>query len=411
MPAQIRIRMYRTGFGDCFLVSFGPAASARHMLIDFGAHMHGEIGTMDAIMDNIELETKRKLEVVVATHAHRDHISGFGKFADRFRRFAVGEVWLPWTDNTDDRKMAMLERKQLALYDRLEAHIRLALGAKAPSPRQTAALNALSNLKGNEAAKTTLASGFGVGATPRYFHAGEVLAAVASIPGLSAAILAPPKDKAFLSRMEPPADQRYLAAENDLSSVVRPFPELEILPDDADFRAIVKEGQPKVEAKDLKRLREMAEAPADRLALALDSVRNNTSLVILFRYKGKALLFPGDAQWGNWQSWIGDDVAKDILREIDFFKIAHHGSENATPVDVVEGLRANDVAAMVSTQTTPFPTIPRAPLLDAIQQHCAGCIAVRSDWIEVDGAPLGPAPKPRFPKGFTAGSLWIDYKL
>jgi glyoxylase-like metal-dependent hydrolase (beta-lactamase superfamily II) len=82
--------MYRPGFGDCFLLSFGSAAAARHVLIDFGAHMHGEIGTMEPIMDDIEQVTKKKLALVTASHAHRDHISGFGKFADRFAQFTVG---------------------------------------------------------------------------------------------------------------------------------------------------------------------------------------------------------------------------------------------------------------------------------------------------------------------------------
>lgn len=99
MASKIRVRMYRTGFGDCFLVSFGSATSGRHILIDFGAHAHGEIGTMDAVMHNLELATGKKLKVIVATHAHRDHISGFGKFAERFREFRIGEVWMPWTDN------------------------------------------------------------------------------------------------------------------------------------------------------------------------------------------------------------------------------------------------------------------------------------------------------------------------
>jgi hypothetical protein len=136
-------------------------------------------------------------------------------------------------------------------------------------------------------------------------------------------------------------------------------------------------------------------------------VRNNTSLVILFRYRGKALLFPGDAQWGNWQSWIGTDAARQLLGELDFFKIAHHGSENATPVDVVHALRNAGLAAMVSTQVLPFPTIPRMPLIEELQKHCVGHLAVRSDWIQVEGAPKLASPK--LPKGFKAGELWIDY--
>jgi hypothetical protein len=409
MASQLRVRMYRTGFGDCFLLSFGAAATARHVLIDFGAHMHGEIGTMEPIMDDIEQVTKKKLEVVVATHAHRDHISGFGKFDERFAEFTIGEVWLPWTDNPKDPDAKMFQKKALALYDRLDNHLRLTLKATETDPQFAAALNALSNLKGNETATAALARGFGTGATPRYFRSGESVAKVGAIAGLSAEILSPPKDKAFFSRMDPPSDQRFLAGPTDTTGAVHPFPDLEMRSTDVDFPAIIAEQQPQVAPGDLSQLHDLAAAPADRLALALDSVRNNTSLVILWRYKGKALLFPGDAQWGNWQSWIGTDGATQLLGEVQFFKVAHHGSENATPVDVVHALRTKGLAAMVPTQVKPFPTIPRMPLLTELEKHCLGNVAVRSDSIDVDGAPAGP--KAKLPKGFKAGKLWVDYQV
>ncbi len=74
MANKIRVRMYRPGFGDCFLVSFGNAGKEEHVLIDFGAHMHGEIGTLEGIMNDIELTTNKKLALIVASHAHRDHM-------------------------------------------------------------------------------------------------------------------------------------------------------------------------------------------------------------------------------------------------------------------------------------------------------------------------------------------------
>ena len=408
MAIPIRVRMYRPGFGDCFLVTFGRAASARHVLIDFGAHMHGEIGTMDAIMDNIELTTKKKLELIVASHAHRDHISGFGSFAARFAQFAIGEVWLPWTDNPNDEDVAALEKKQLALYDTLDRHLRVALKATDADPKYASALHALSNLRGNSTAKAELSRGFGTGAKVRYLKAGDSRVKVGSAAGLSAEILGPPKEKEFFTRMDPPADQRFLTAPGDLTGALRPFPEYEMNSGGADFAALVTAGQPQVPPTDLPKLHELAEAPADRLALALNNVRNNTSLVIVFRYRGKTLLFPGDAQWGNWQSWIGTDAARDLLRELDFFKVAHHGSDNATPVDVVHGLK-DGLAAMVSTQVLPYPTIPRLPLIKELEKHCIGNLAIRSDWIKVAKAPAVKSPK--LPKGYEAGELWIDFKF
>lgn len=403
--------MYRPGFGDCFLISFGTGKAARHILIDFGAHMHGEIGTMGQIMDDIETATGSKLEILVATHQHRDHISGFGQFAARFSKFKIREVRLPWTDNPHDPQAASLRKKQLALYDALDTHLRIGLGATEADPKYAAALDALANLRGNEMAVTELQRGFGTGASVQYFEGNASVPQVGEIAGLTAEFLAPPRNAAFLSRMNPPSDQHFLTGPGVAADGVHPFAKLEIKaePPDPDYQAIVKEGQPVLPAETMRALEAIAETAADRLALVLDNVRNNTSLVILFRYQGRALLFPGDAQWGNWQSWIGTDRARQVLSDVDFLKVAHHGSENATPVDVVRGLRAAGLAVMVPTQIKPFPTIPRIPLLEELQKHCQGSVAVRSDWIDVQNAPAGPVPKPNFPKGFKPGEVWIDY--
>lgn len=398
--------MYRTGFGDCFLLTFGSAAAARHVLVDFGAHMHGEIGTMDRVMDDIEAITRKKLAVLVATHRHRDHISGFGQFAERFGGFEIREVWMPWTDDPHDPDAAALNARHLALYDKLQRH----LAATGAAGREAdAARNALINLTGNETATTELARGFGTGATVRYLKAAQSFDMVAGVTGLSAEILGPPAEKSFLSRMNPPAGQHFLTAPGDTSTAVRPFRGYELRPNDVDFTTIA--NQPVAPGEDIAALKASAENPASRLALFLDNVRNNTSLVIVFRYKGKTLLFPGDAQWGNWQSWIGTAAAKRVLAELDFLKLSHHGSENATPVDVVKGLRDNGLAAMVSTQIEPFPTIPRIPLLDAVQAHCTSHLLVRSDWVDVEGAPSAPTAAPRLSSPFRRGHVWIDCAL
>lgn len=413
MVSAIRIRMYRPGFGDCFLVRFlSGEGSPHHGLIDFGAHMHGEIGTMDDIMQDIETETGKKLDFLIATHAHRDHISGFGKFAERFAEFQIDEVWLPWTDNPKDPDARTFTKKHLALYDTLLTHLRLAFGATEQNPgAYTMAMDALSNLAGNQKATSELARGFGTGAAVRYLQAGDKLPKAGGVPGLSAEIQGPSRDKSFLTRMDPPSDQRFLTEPGAVSNSLHPFPQLEIKKDDVDYQAILPLGQPVLGDRQLEVLHGLAEAPVERLALALDNVRNNTSLVIVFRYQGRTMLFPGDAQWGNWQSWIGTKEAKDLLSEIDFLKIAHHGSENATPVDVVNALRAGGLAAFVPTQIKPFPTIPLVPLLSAVEKRCLGHVAVRSDWIEVSGAPSGPMPVPQFPTGFRPGKVWIDYEF
>ena len=79
---------------------------------------------------------------------------------------------------------------------------------------------------------------------------------------------------------------------------------------------------------------------AGDLALKLNKGLNNTSLVLAFELEasGKVLLFAGDAQRGNWLSWVerewkdgGSRIkARDLLARTVLYKVGHHGSHNAT---------------------------------------------------------------------------------
>ena len=160
---------------------------------------------------------------------------------------------------------------------------------------------------------------------------------------------------------------------------------------------------------------------------ALDGTLNNQSLVVLFTCRGKKLLFVGDAQWGNWAYWLygkavkGADPgitskAKDILGAIDFYKVGHHGSTNASPIPAV-GAMTDKCVAMCSTAMDAYgdPTkgteVPRTKLMEALEKQTRNQ-AVRSDWIEVGGtAAAQEAHKqlPTLPKNFTVGARYIDY--
>jgi len=87
---------------------------------------------------------------------------------------------------------------------------------------------------------------------------------------------------------------------------------------------------------------DLAHETLGSLALRMDKYINNTSLVLAFRLPtGKVLLFPGDAQGGNWKSWADPAAplkfaaeeldAHDLLAQTVLYKVSHHGSHNATP--------------------------------------------------------------------------------
>jgi beta-lactamase superfamily II metal-dependent hydrolase len=389
---NIRVRMYRVGFGDCFLVSFTEGSKKKHILIDCGVHTQSQYKNIDGAVAAIQKETGGKLAAVVATHAHADHISGFGTEAETFQQFEVGHVWMPWLEDLSNPKAKKLQTKTAALAAMLEAHLALA-GATADPLVEMITLNAVGrSSKGNNAkALDLLRGGFGDKSRTKYLKAGDVLSDAAGIKGLSVRVLAPSDDATFLSKMKPPEAQLYgLNADGEASiDTVQPFAARW-----TDPNAML---DPAYQQK----LDTEAAVPLQGLALAVDHYLNNTSLSLLLQYKGKTLLFPGDAQWGNWLSWH-DDWSK-ILGDIDFYKVGHHGSHNATPHEALDLMTDKAVVAMVSTDTVTsfnkgnFP-VPYAKLVRAVKKQVGDRYAQSDDW-----------KKAKAPFKTTAD--WCDYEL
>lgn len=83
---KVTLRSYQVGFGDCYLLIFGYAnGSEKFMLIDFGTTgLPDEFpkNQMLRVAKNIAERCRGKLHAVVATHRHKDHISGFSTEGD-----------------------------------------------------------------------------------------------------------------------------------------------------------------------------------------------------------------------------------------------------------------------------------------------------------------------------------------
>ena len=84
-PISLGIRMYQVGFGDCFLLTFTYAApladgrAVRHVLIDFGStRLPWRKDDLSGAARSIYAKTGGELDVVVVSHRHKDHLSGFG---------------------------------------------------------------------------------------------------------------------------------------------------------------------------------------------------------------------------------------------------------------------------------------------------------------------------------------------
>ena len=75
--------MYNVGFGDAFRVTVRRGDETWRMLVDCGVHSHGQARPLAESVKNIiddlaeDCGGTPHLDVVVATHHHRDHIVGF----------------------------------------------------------------------------------------------------------------------------------------------------------------------------------------------------------------------------------------------------------------------------------------------------------------------------------------------
>src|SRR3954453_18326610 len=99
-----RVRMYRQGLGDCFLLSFPKASGEAHILIDCGVLKGTESASekIRRVAQSILDTTGGRLDALVVTHQHWDHVSGFLQAQSIFDRLQIKEVWLAWTEDPTD---------------------------------------------------------------------------------------------------------------------------------------------------------------------------------------------------------------------------------------------------------------------------------------------------------------------
>ena len=404
MPNALRkgvlnIRMYRVGFGDSFLLSFPVGDGHEHVLVDCGAHVKGTLGNLEKVAQNVGEVTGNRLAVIVATHRHQDHIWGFERGRDTFRQMQIGQVWLPWVEELTNPEASALWKAHEETRLLLEARLALAPA----SPRRDAVEAVLLNLKPNQVALEELRGRFGQGKDGvKYLHGGHpdlIGEEAGGIDGLVVKVLGPPKSEDFLKKMRAPKAERWArAAAGDAAGGSElfdsPFDPRWEDPRRGEYWSKEASGVFDDEERELFRTRMN---DAFDLAFAMEDAINNSSLALLFLFGNQGLLMPGDAQWGNWQSWLQESAGSEILHQTTVYKVGHHGSHNATPKSVVEGLPSH-LTVLVPTQNTPFPTIPEPKLMAALGER-SGQRVVRSD---DEGA---------LPAGCKRGPFWIDYEV
>jgi hypothetical protein len=414
-PYQAKIRMYRQGLGDCFLISLprtGAGSRPYYVMIDCGVILGtADPGTiMTKVLDDILQVTGGEIDLLVATHEHWDHLSGFVQAKDAFDKLKVGEVWLGWTEDPKDELTQKLKKEKglalVALRMGL-SHLRLAGDSDGASE-----LNGILEFFGVAKGATTGDALENVrGKTPKLRYCLPTDAPVEfADAGASFYVLGPPHDEKQLRKINPSARDKetYGLALDGLQVFMdgagtalgdtdsgRPFDQQYEIPfvyaraaPELDFFRR-HYWQPDDAAPDKwRRIDTDWLGGSTELALQLDSLTNNTSLVLAIELRsGDVLLFAADAQVGNWLSWqqltwtVGGKTVTgpDLLKRAIFYKVGHHGSHNAT-------LKAQGLEQMERLRVAMIPVdqemaakkrwghMPLDELVTALNEHAKGVV-------------------------------------
>jgi glyoxylase-like metal-dependent hydrolase (beta-lactamase superfamily II) len=389
------ICMYRLlELGDCFLVTFTSGGSKSRMLIDCGSFRNttASAARLDQITKAIAKQLAgAPLDVVVGTHQHNDHLSGFVHCEAAFRKIGIQQVWLSWLDDPADKRAQAIGKAHHNLMLQLHAaHAALRASTKGSRLRPTAArsLEVLEDILGFYGASATAPPEVPANAVkilkaigarkPSYLKPGQTL----DLPGVPAGsvrvhVLGPPRSDAELFRADPKKGESYdpaLTAANHLASRFLDAAQKRqnsASDTDADYpfnaryrRSTDRSRSPALTAL-VKRYRGRAVdwrtidddwmQQAETLALYLDTFTNNSSLVLAIELVAsrKVLFFAADAQTGNWSSWatvkwdehgVNTD---DLLARTVFYKVGHHASHNATLVAAFEKMGTPELVALI----------------------------------------------------------------
>jgi hypothetical protein len=340
------------------------------MLIDCGVHSSVSDGSkkVDEIVDDIASVTTH-LDVVVATHEHWDHISGFMSAADKFAEhgFTVGEIWMGWTENPKDAQARAFDTYKGVAMAALQGAAQRLNAVQGLSPHLDTIRSGLAPLMGfafgAKGERVRGARDALVAMAPqnvRYLEPKMPPLTLPEVSGLRIYVLGPPRDPKLFGTLERASEMYGVGCDPSLAMASTLNAAFSMGEDSTQSEDWALPFEPTVGA-DLSQALALAQADAPAsatsgsdsdegaaaflskhylnatsesaankklapdiswrridhdwlgvsadLAIQLDARTNNSSLVLAFEFveTGRVLLFTADAQVGNWLSW--QDVA------------------------------------------------------------------------------------------------------
>jgi len=407
MDGQLLVRLYNVGLGDCIYLRVPDLHRAVHILIDCGNKFNTleRLGECIAMLKN-ELPSgspgKKHLDLLVVSHPHEDHHKGFEE--EFFADIEIGHIWLSPAFDRLNPKAQGFQALKAAAQRALRGLSVFAVGEMKVQVEELLSLS-------KEKAVDLLCKGMNKGIQPLYVTADTPPAElkIFADPNIELKVIGPMGDidDYYLGGAGLVNDASGAAPQGMASGYGALFP-------GAQAREVRQPGN--ISVQDFKRLRSHISANALAAAELAGKAENNLSVVLLLVWHGRRLLFPGDAEWSGKNdmkvkpgkcnsSWnvMWQERKADLSERLDFLKIGHHGSENATPwvpVDkkgkipainqILDALlplpqpgETPSAYAVASTErTTRWPSIPNAALMESIGRRVANS---RTQYVEAGG--------------------------
>lgn len=384
MADKLLVRVFDVGLGDCIYCRIPKAHGTGrdfHILVDCGT-----LSSMDLLakaVDNLKpllpvAEDRHHVDLLVISHEHKDHMSGFGM--DLWKDFSFGAIWMNAAMDPDHPQATRATKLHAFAAEAMDKALRLNL-ALGPDLMEMANAMAL-NRDAMKALRNTLPRASGI--KPAYVHAESDPAELAlPLVGASISVLGP----------EPDIDLYYLGDPGDRSlRHTLAFIDSEFLSVESAIPDAPVESPQNLDPADFRQLRQRMLSTALAFADLDGKVCNNTSTVILIEWQGRRLLFGGDAEWdGAYKKGAKANCAWNVMWNLrrpllegglSFYKVGHHGSINATPwgstpsasrgeplaiLDAILPVSSKGQAtAIVSTRRGNYATIPNTELLAEI---------------------------------------------
>lgn len=367
------MRMYQVGFGDCFLLSLrypqplDDGRAVRHVLIDCGSSkLPPKHPGIVALAEMIAADCDGRLDAVVISHRHKDHLGAFGNkdAGEVLAGLKPRLVVRPWTEdpkadpNTESPDAALLDnlRRGQSTAGRLVS-ASTAAGRGTRSDLFKLALDEVSNAAAIARLDRMAAANRGV-----YLHVRQQPRRLSAVlPNVGVSVLGPPRPRDW------PAVARQAANSKEYWLRARQQIERRIANDSID-------ADPGPLRWLIKHLREGDGTALMSLVRWLDDALNNTSVILLLKIGEHRVLFGGDAQIENWSWALSQAKLAAELDAVDLYKVGHHGSRNGTPISLYERWRkARGSRRFVSLMST-LPgvhgegdrLVPREPLVKAL---------------------------------------------